>query len=93
MADELTTWTPASKAATVGIVAAAAVGLAVLVRSSGKCSRLKRYYDYAARMGGREDLEAGDLRREGLHAGCGWAREIEASREQDRYLRSKGLRA
>jgi hypothetical protein len=91
LSDELTSWSPAAKAAGVGIAAVAAVGLALVVRGAGKCSRLKRYHDYALRQGGREDLEAGDLRREGLHLGCDWARDVEASREQDRYLRARGI--
>lgn len=90
MSDQsLTTWTPAAKAAGVGLVAVVAVVGVVALRGAGRCGRLRRCYDYAIRMGGQRDNEAVGLRIEASGHGCGWAKEIEDKLEQDRYWRSK----
>lgn len=40
---------------------------------------------------GPKDNEAVHTRIEASNRGCGWAKDIEASMEQDRYLRAKGM--
>lgn len=91
MTDRRTEWTAGQKAAGVGVAAALVVGLAVAARGVGRCGRLKRWYDYAHRMGGPRDNEAVRTRIEASTRGCRWAKDIEASLEVDRYLRAKGI--
>lgn len=91
MTDVRTEWTAGQKAAGLGVVALIVAGLAVSLRGVGRCGRLERQYAYALRMGGQRDNEAVRLRIAGSAGGCGWARKIEESLEQDRYLRSKGI--
>ena len=89
--DVRTEWTAGQKAAGFGIVALLAAGLAVSLRGAGRCGRLRRYYDYAHRVGGPRDNEAVRTRIEASSRGCGWAKELESSMEQDRYLRAMGI--
>ncbi len=91
MTDVRTEWTSGQKAAGIGVAAALVVVLAVSSRGFARCGRLRRYYDYARRMGGPKDNEAVRLRVEASGRGCGWAEEIERSLEVDRYLMSKGI--
>lgn len=91
MTDVRTEWTAGQKAAGVGVAALLVAGIAVSLRGVGRCGRLRRYYDYAARVGGPRDNEAVRTRIEASTRGCGWAEEIERSLEVDRYLRSKGI--
>jgi hypothetical protein len=91
LTDVRTEWTAGQKTAGVGIAVLLVAGLAVSLRGVGRCGRLKRWYDYAHRMGGAKDNEAVRTRIEASTRGCGWARELEASMEQDRYLRAKGI--
>jgi KaiC/GvpD/RAD55 family RecA-like ATPase len=91
LTDVRTEWTAEQKAAGVGVAALLVVAATVALRGVGRCGRLRRYHDYARRMGGAKDNEAVRTRIEASTRGCGWAEEIEASLEQDRYLRSKGI--
>lgn len=91
MTDVRTEWTAGQKAAGLGVAALIVAGLAISLRGTGRCGRLKRYYDYAHRMGGPRDNEATRLRIEASTRGCGWAEDIERSLEVDRYLRAKGI--
>lgn len=82
-----TTWTVGQKVAGVGVVAVVVLIGAFSLRGVGRCGKLKRWYDYAVRMGGENDNEAVGLRIEAGNRGCEWAKQLEASREQDRYYK------
>lgn len=93
MADQtsLTTWTPAAKIAGIGVALVAVVGLAVAARGAGRCGRLQRDYARAVAAEGARGYTPIGLRIDASRRGCAWARAIEASEEQDRYLRAKGV--